>query len=933
MLVAGGALSPLPEAAADVPAPAVSTQAAEQPTFRDVTTGTKYHGEITWLASEGVSTGWPDKTFRPLQSVNRDAMAAFMYRLQGSPAYTPPKVSPFRDVDPGAQFYKEISWLASEKISTGWTDGTFRPLTPVNRDAMAAFMYRLADSPAYNAPTSSAFRDVGTRSQFYKHISWLASQQISTGWADGTFRPGEAVNRDAMAAFMYRFDHRDVRATLNLSEQRILLRNRVTAAKADYVDSRPYIDLLVRLDARAVKDAIDEGTDSLAKASHLIDVDVAKTQQGMDKAELAVDREEQRAAVVIKTAKQLKTLKDLRETHRQKVVAALADMNAGRISTAAYKAAKDRGAAFSTILAADKTAQLKTLGYTKPTALRSASWKDELVNATGTIPTAAGWTGFPGGCALPTAEARFTPKLPATGPGIATNSTLVNAAKVRGANNATLAPIHEQMLRSATDQANNVLTLDQLRYGYSPRIARLGYGWLEDGNTKARDALRNDLKRVLEAGPESMDTLGSSHLLLAAATAADWSETHTMDETALVRWIGPQTCLHVDKENWVDGPINIAAIHNAATFTAAAVFLEDSPAQAAALAKESLVSIQPSLRELTTDGGTGEGPGYWSYQSRAVAALYSTLPNVYTTMPMAIPSLNKVADYALNSTGSNGIPTPFADGRPESLSPLMPAWVAHTTKDPGIAAWVNKELHEKPDAYLMWWWAQPGKLPAKQTSVYPYTGFAALQLPGSTATLKGGNNTINHAHLDIGTVSFDRHGVQWAVDPGQPQNSPSGYYSDSTRWGFWWPSSVAHSTLMVGQSDQPVTAKGQVSLLSSSSAAVDMTQALRGTSSAKRTITQGSTSLVVKDTVRSASSLPLTWQWITDASVTLDSSNRRAALRKDGKQVSMKFDGAPSGSVLTKVTAPYKGPDGETLTVILLTMPKVTSLNLTTTVW
>ena len=28
-------------------------------------------------------------------------------------------------------------------ISTGWPDGTYRPVTPVARDAMAAFIYRM----------------------------------------------------------------------------------------------------------------------------------------------------------------------------------------------------------------------------------------------------------------------------------------------------------------------------------------------------------------------------------------------------------------------------------------------------------------------------------------------------------------------------------------------------------------------------------------------------------------------------------------------------------------------------------------------------------------------------------------------------------------------------------------------------------------------
>lgn len=116
---------------------------------------------------------------------------------------------------PQTQFYKEIAWLASKGISTGWDEGngakSYRPLQAVNRDAMAAFMYRFAGSPAYNAPGGSPFTDVVPQTQFYKEINWLASMNISTGWDEGngtrTFRPVQPVHRDAMAAFMYRYNN------------------------------------------------------------------------------------------------------------------------------------------------------------------------------------------------------------------------------------------------------------------------------------------------------------------------------------------------------------------------------------------------------------------------------------------------------------------------------------------------------------------------------------------------------------------------------------------------------------------------------------------------------------------------------------------------------------------------------------------------------
>lgn len=178
--------------------------------FADVSSRTQFAFEIRWMAAEGISRGWADNTYRPLEPVRRDAMSAFMYRLADQSAFAAPAKSPFKDVSAQQQFFTEMSWLASTGVSTGWDDGTYRPLKPVNRDAMAAFLYRLAGSPAFNAPEVSPFKDVSTSNQFYKEISWLSAQGISAGWvqADDTrlFQPYEPVKRDAMAAFMYRFD-------------------------------------------------------------------------------------------------------------------------------------------------------------------------------------------------------------------------------------------------------------------------------------------------------------------------------------------------------------------------------------------------------------------------------------------------------------------------------------------------------------------------------------------------------------------------------------------------------------------------------------------------------------------------------------------------------------------------------------------------------
>lgn len=54
----------------------------------------------------------------------------------------------FTDVsaDPASPRYSEhheaIAWMSEAEVSTGWSDGTFRPRSQVTRDAIAAFLMR-----------------------------------------------------------------------------------------------------------------------------------------------------------------------------------------------------------------------------------------------------------------------------------------------------------------------------------------------------------------------------------------------------------------------------------------------------------------------------------------------------------------------------------------------------------------------------------------------------------------------------------------------------------------------------------------------------------------------------------------------------------------------------------------------------------------------
>ena len=176
--------------------------------FSDVGTGHPFFAEIMWMDANGISTGFDDGTYRPSASVTRQAMSAFMYRLAGEPAFTPPGTPTFTDVSTGHPFFAEIEWMADEGITNGFQPGpTYRPAIPVTRQAMSAFMYRLAGEPAFTPPGTPTFTDVSTGHPFFAEIEWMADEGITNGFQPGpTYRPGTNVSRQAMSAFMQRLD-------------------------------------------------------------------------------------------------------------------------------------------------------------------------------------------------------------------------------------------------------------------------------------------------------------------------------------------------------------------------------------------------------------------------------------------------------------------------------------------------------------------------------------------------------------------------------------------------------------------------------------------------------------------------------------------------------------------------------------------------------
>lgn len=109
--------------------------------FPDVLLTYQFSGYIESAVEKGIITGYPDGTFRPDVKVTRAEMAILLSRAFDwgeNPDFT----LKFTDVSLDTKAYESINQIASARVSTGYPDRTFRPNNPLKRIEFALFVAR-----------------------------------------------------------------------------------------------------------------------------------------------------------------------------------------------------------------------------------------------------------------------------------------------------------------------------------------------------------------------------------------------------------------------------------------------------------------------------------------------------------------------------------------------------------------------------------------------------------------------------------------------------------------------------------------------------------------------------------------------------------------------------------------------------------------------
>ncbi|MGY4689607.1 S-layer homology domain-containing protein [Salibacterium sp. K-3] len=174
--------------------------ASAAPSFHDVGEDFWAENEISFLAEEGIISGYEDGGFHPNDPVKRSQAAAMI--VEALDLETGDRPAPdFSDITEYFHAYEEAAAVKDEGIITG-SEGAFLPNDPLTRGQMAAVLNR---SFAFSdGEGSDYFRDVEDGDVFYHDIQAIAQADITTGYQDGTYGPNEDVTRAQFSVFLAR---------------------------------------------------------------------------------------------------------------------------------------------------------------------------------------------------------------------------------------------------------------------------------------------------------------------------------------------------------------------------------------------------------------------------------------------------------------------------------------------------------------------------------------------------------------------------------------------------------------------------------------------------------------------------------------------------------------------------------------------------------
>lgn len=434
------------------------------------------------------------------------------------------------------------------------------------------------------------------------------------------------------------------------------------------------------------------------------------------------------------------------------------------------------------------------------------------------------------------------------------------------------------------------------------RILLLGIMYRLNGDQALADRLWREVDTVTrfkDWNPSHF--LDTAEMTFAVAIAYDWlyhqwtAEQREQLRRAMIE-MGLKQGLPIYRQqrSWSRAVHNWNQVCNGGMAVGALAVAEDEPVLAGEILHAAVTSLPRAMHEFRPDGGWGEGPSYWRYATEYnvyfLAALRTALGTDFGLAQM--PGFGATGDFPMHVVGPTGETFNYADARSGWSGAPQLFWLATAFDQP---IWATAQLayakrHLSPLDLLWgaaWLPREPGsaELPLDRhfQGISVVTLRSAWHDPRAVFIgFKGGDNRVNHAHLDLGSFVLESGGQRWAIDLGPDDYNIPGYFGP-LRWKYYRLGTSGHNTLSLNDKNQLPSAQapiiGFASTPSWAGAIADLSKAYpeaqrvwRGIALIERR------RIVVQDEIETAAPIDAAWNMHTPAAVEVQGSRATLTL-------------------------------------------------------
>ena len=173
------------------------------PLHEDVSENAWCHAAVDYVMNNGLMVGVSARSFGPSQSVTRAMAVAVLYRLAEKPAMLGTE-SAFSDVTAGKWYSDAVAWAAKNGIAAGYTDGSFGLGDAVTREQLVCFLWRYFGAEEADESVLDDFADGAAVSRWARQaFAWAIGAGVVHGDTQGLLDPKGAASRAQYAQILF----------------------------------------------------------------------------------------------------------------------------------------------------------------------------------------------------------------------------------------------------------------------------------------------------------------------------------------------------------------------------------------------------------------------------------------------------------------------------------------------------------------------------------------------------------------------------------------------------------------------------------------------------------------------------------------------------------------------------------------------------------